>query len=93
MKAEFAPRMDIKREGGAYNFSFYCHYCRTGYTTSPITAANEDQALLIAKKRAQPYFNLCHKCGKWVCDSHYNEDLMECFVCAPKLNRVLLKTE
>ena len=88
MKAEFNARRKMKRGDKTYNFSFYCHYCRTAYTTSPITAKSEDKALAIAKKRAQPYFNLCHKCGRWVCDTHYNEDLMQCVVCAPNPQKV-----
>lgn len=84
MKSKFMARKRMHREGESYSFSFYCDYCSAGYTTSPITAENEGEALVIAKKRAQPYFNLCHNCGKWVCDTHYNEDLMQCIECAPR---------
>jgi hypothetical protein len=74
----------MHREGSTYSFSFYCDECSAGYTTSPITAENEEAALATAKQRAQPYFNRCHKCGKWVCDIHYNEDAMQCVGCAPR---------
>ena len=30
------------------------------------------------------HFNMCHACGKWVCDLHYNEETMNCVECAPK---------
>lgn len=84
MKTEFTARSRMDREGSTYSFSFYCSYCGASYTTSPIIGENDEEAFVIAKMRARPYFNLCHKCGKWVCDIHYNEDLMQCVQCAPR---------
>lgn len=84
MKTEFTAKKKIHQEGNTYIITFYCDYCSAGYTSSPITSENEDEALFIAKKRAQPYFNLCHRCGKWVCDIHYNEYAMECVECTPR---------
>ena len=84
MKTEFTARNGMHREGDTYSFSFYCDYCRAGYTTSPINTKNEYEAFTLARKMAKPYFNLCHKCGKWVCDTHSNEGLMQCIECAPK---------
>ena len=33
------------------------------------------------------HFNLCHKCGKWVCDAMYNADVMHCADCTPWENK------
>lgn len=88
MKSEFTARNKMHSEGNTYSFLFYCHYCGAGYTTSPITTKNEYEAFTLAKRRAQPYFNLCHKCRKWVCDAHYNENFMQCIECAPKSEQI-----
>ncbi len=65
-------------------FTFLCCLCDIGYTTGWIIASSAGEAKKIAEQEARPYFNRCHKCGRWVCDNHYNEDVMMCTVCAPQ---------
>jgi len=70
-------------EGNRYRF-----YCALSgalvCTTEPIQAESAEEELLIAWERfGKKYFNLCHKCGRWVIDAVYNADVWECVECAP----------
>jgi hypothetical protein len=77
-----AKRVMVKTEAG-YCFQFYCALCGRGHTTGWISAANEREALVLAEEESRYYFNRCRKCGKWICDSHYNMDERTCTACAP----------
>lgn len=81
---DFPQKCTISQEGELYCFTFFCELCGTGYTVKTIGAADVNTANTIAAKEAMRYFNRCHKCGKWVCDAHYNEDVMLCTDCAPR---------
>jgi uncharacterized OB-fold protein len=56
--------------------------CDYSYTTGWITAGSEDEARLLAEKEARQYFNGCYKCGRWICDEHYDKNEMMCVDCA-----------
>jgi len=67
-----------------FRFTFTCELCDCNHTTGRILAESVGAARIIAAREARPLFNRCHICGKWVCDTHYNEDVMQCVDCAPR---------
>ncbi|MEA5012433.1 MAG: hypothetical protein VB100_12035 [Angelakisella sp.] len=82
----FTPHGIMVCKNGGYCFSFICALCDDGYTTGRVIADSVSEALAIARQEARPYFNRCHKCGRWICDRHYNIDEMMCAECAPLKN-------
>ena len=84
MNTDFTPKSIMVQEAEFFRFVFFCSRCDDAYTTGRIIAGNAAEARKIAEKEARPYFNLCHRCGQWVCDGHYNEDVMQCMKCAPR---------
>lgn len=66
-------------------FRFFCEASGAAVcTTKPIYADTEDAALHLAWEReGRERFNLCHACGKWVCDAMYNADTFNCVDCTP----------
>jgi hypothetical protein len=73
----------MSRTNGSYKFQFFCVMCDYHYTTGWIVADSEEAARSLAEKEARRCFNGCHKCGRWICDEHYNKDKMMCVDCAP----------
>jgi len=73
----------MSNDDGFYQFHFHCDYCEEGYSTGKIEADSVDSALRHAWHEAREYFNGCHKCGKWICEKHYNMEEMMCTDCAP----------
>ncbi len=82
MKKEFTAKCFETNSEDGYRFQFFCALCGTNYTSGWIHADSEERALDIAKAEARLHFNLCHSCGKWVCDEHYDIDEMVCLECA-----------
>ena len=60
---------------------FYCAICTYCYITPIVVAVKYEDALDIAQREARLHFNRCLCCGEWVCDHHYNENLMLCVRC------------
>jgi hypothetical protein len=79
----FTSKYHISCVGDSYRFQFFCSLCEHHHTSGWISADTQEQARLLAEKEAKKYFNKCHKCGKWICDEHYNRDEMVCVECAP----------
>jgi len=77
------PKYDIAVIGGRVRVTFYCSVEHENITID-LCQLKEEQALQEAWSKARMYFNRCHKCGGWVCDEHYNEDVMKCIICQPK---------
>ena len=86
-QAEFTSKSTMTEENGTYRFTFFCERCDKGYTTQPIHADSVKEAFDRAQQQVRKHFNRCHSCYRWVCDGHYNEDLMMCTVCAPRKQR------
>jgi hypothetical protein len=84
---DFTARYTMIGEDGGFRFRFYCQLCEEGHLTGLISAGSFDEAFQIACSQAKRHFNGCHRCGKWVCDAHYNEDEMMCSNCAPQMGR------
>lgn len=84
MKQDFPLKSAMVEEDGFYRFTFFCSLCDAGHTTGRICASSAGAARVIAEQDARPYFNRCHRCGKWVCDAHYNESVFMCTSCAPR---------
>jgi len=84
MMAEFTSKSEMTRKDGKYYFSFFCDLCDASFVCGPIEAGTVKEALEKSCKIAKPYFNRCHICHRWVCDEHYNEDVMTCTACIPK---------
>ena len=80
---DFGARYTMTSEGGTYKFSFFCEICDEGYTTGSIAADSVEKALILAAKEARIHFNGCGRCGKWVCDHHYNMEKALCIECMP----------
>ena len=81
---DFTPKSTMVALGGSYQFTFFCELCDTGYTTRPVSAETVKKAFNLAQLEARIHFNRCHSCQRWVCDGHYNEDMMMCTACAPR---------
>ena len=84
MGADFSLKSVMVEEKEFFAFTFYCEVCNQGYTTGKIIATSAMKARDIAIQEARPYFNRCLACGSWICDRHYNEDVMKCTKCAPR---------
>jgi hypothetical protein len=77
-------KFEISGINGGFKVTFYCSAGDKKYTNEVYDSHSVEQALIIAWKESKKYFNRCHQCGAWVCDDHYNEDVMECILCQPK---------
>ncbi len=62
-------------------FSFLCDLCDRSYTTRPLSSRDLAEAQRLARGEARRYFNRCHRCQRWVCDTHYQADYMLCTLC------------
>ena len=43
----------------------------------------EEELEFAWKTTGEKHFNKCKKCGKWVIDSLYNPEKLECVICSP----------
>ena len=73
-------RFEKQKTSDGYVFSFYCDLCGHSVASAPLGEDLPEKAWEASKQ----HFNMCHKCGKWVCDIHYNEEEMTCVACVPK---------
>ena len=75
----------IVAEGTGSRFIFYCGVSGARIcSTSVIEAEAPDKQLELAwNSEGRKHFNRCHKCGRWVCDSMYNPDMLGCVQCFP----------
>lgn len=87
MKSVFAGRFKTMKTKDGFRFRFYCDLCSFCVETQEIKNKSYEASLAQAQEEARKYFNMCHTCGKWICDEHYNEDEMNCIICSPKENR------
>lgn len=83
--AEFTSKSSMVVQGETFQFAFVCDLCDGSYITRPIRASSAKEALEQARLEARRHFNRCHCCGRWICDDHYNEDVMMCTACAPRI--------
>ncbi|MDR3085806.1 MAG: hypothetical protein LBU47_05770 [Christensenellaceae bacterium] len=81
------PKYALVGVESGYRFRFFCALCGANRTSGWISAASEADARLFAEAEARRFFNGCHKCGRWICDEHYNADEMMCVECAPRKGR------
>jgi len=79
----YKAKYTVEKENDSYRFKYICGLCDWHYTTGLIDADSEDDAMKIAEDEARLYFNGCRKCGRWICDEHYDMDKMVCAECAP----------
>ena len=57
-------------------------------TTKPYRCDSPEEELEKAwEEEGRKHFNLCHQCGKWVCDAMYNADVLHCADCTPWENK------
>ena len=78
----FTTRYNTVRTQQGFRFVFYCDLCYTKYETEEYRLDSFREAFELAQEEAQYHFNMCHKCGKWICDEHYNQNVMECVECS-----------
>lgn len=93
MARAFTRRYDTVRVRHGFRFIFYCDLCEAGYETDEYLIESFHTAFERAQEEAQYYFNMCHKCGKWICDEHYNQDIMQCVECSVLPNRRRIKPD
>jgi len=92
MEKAFTQIYKTHRTIDGFSFTFYCDLCQSSYQTEEIKTDSFVTAFQKGQEVARLYFNRCCKCGKWVCDEHYNEDVMECIECStPEIRRKPLK--
>lgn len=76
-------KFDISAIKGGFRVNFYCSEGDQNIT-SDIFDSDYEEAVRLAWQESRKYFNRCHQCGAWVCDEHYNENVMKCVLCQPK---------
>lgn len=91
MNKAFTQRYVTQRIKDGFSFTFYCDLCQRSYETEEIKTESFTEALQKAQSVAYLYFNKCHKCGKWICDEHYDESIMECVECSALKTRKQIK--
>jgi len=84
MNKAFTQRYKTHRTANGFGFTFYCDLCEKPFSTDIIVTYSYTEAFQQAQVMAKLHFNKCHKCGKWVCDEHYNKNVMMCIECQPK---------
>lgn len=82
--SNYPEKLNITGLHGGLKVTFYCSSCDMNVTKEIYNQKNVEQALTEAWKEARKYFNRCHECGAWVCDGHYNENVLKCLFCQPK---------
>ncbi len=80
-----APYKIVENTSSGRVFKFFCEASGAAVcTTKPIIADTESTALLLAwQTEGKERLNLCHACGKWVCDTMFNADVFNCVDCSP----------
>lgn len=84
MYKAFTQKYKTHHMANGFSFTFYCDLCEKSFDTDEFLTDSFVQAFYEAQAISKPYFNKCHKCGKWICDEHYNENVMMCVECQPK---------
>ncbi|MGI6358059.1 MAG: hypothetical protein ACOX2K_05110 [Bacillota bacterium] len=88
MDGRALPRFTAKcltdQEPGGFHFTFFCALCNHSYTVSLFASGSLQSCLRLAEQEARLHFNRCTSCHRWVCDEHYDEDVMKCTICAPR---------
>ena len=82
-------------DSGGRRYSFYCDISHAIVcSTEPIKMNSLDEELQMAwKTTGEKHFNKCKKCGRWVIDSLYNPEKLECVVCSPWETDVVIGKE
>lgn len=84
----------VNKETAAYKIisaadgNRYCFYCDLSgaaiCTTGPYRRQTPEAELTAAwETEGRSHFNHCKKCGKWVSDTMFNADVLECVACTP----------
>jgi len=78
----------IEKDGGRC-YRFFCEASGMAMVTTGVYRGvpAADEAEFVWTREGREHFNLCHKCGKWVCDAMYNADVMHCVDCTPWENK------
>lgn len=84
VESTYPERFDISALNGGLRITFFCNAGDKKYTIDIYDSQTVEQALKIAWNELKKNFNRCHQCKAWVCDEHYNEDVMKCILCQPK---------
>ncbi len=79
------PSYRVIADSGGSRYRFFCDLSGAAVcTTNPIRALTADEELTLAWEReGKERFNMCTRCGKWVCNAMYNADVLECVDCSP----------
>jgi len=82
-------------DSGGRRYSFYCDISHAIVcSTEPIRRQTVEEELEYAwKTTGEKHFNKCKKCGRWVIDSLYNPEKLECVICSPWETDVVIGKE
>ena len=75
----------LLRDKRGIRFRFFCEASGMAMvTTNSYCGDDPEQDLETAwENEGRWHFNLCHRCGRWVCDAMYNADVLHCVDCTP----------
>ena len=85
LQAHTTAAYRIIRESNGTRYRFFCEVSGASViTTSVFTEPPSDELRMqVWNREARNHFNLCHQCGRWVCDVMYNADTLKCVECSP----------
>jgi len=84
-KSNLTAPYRIITDAGGNRYRFFCALSGAAMcTTQPVLGDTQEEELALAwDNEGKQHFNMCHRCGAWVCDAMYNADVCECVDCAP----------
>jgi hypothetical protein len=92
MQTEFGRIARFKKIAGpdGNRYQFFCDLSGALIRTSaPVILETPEQELKFAwESDGKKYFNICQRCGKWVSDTMFNADVLECVACTPWENEL-----
>ena len=72
-------------EPGGVRYQFFCDLSGALVCTSePVFLDQPEQELSFAwESEGKKHFNKCQRCGRWISDTVYNVETLECVECSP----------
>lgn len=83
MDKHLTARCRIIRSGKEQIYQFFCDLSGALVCAAKTKADCGDALERLWETEARARFNRCRKCGKWVCDTMYNPDTLQCVECSP----------
>ena len=79
----------IIKDSDGNRYRFFCELSGMAvHTTEPYREMSPElEAEKAWQNEGRSYFDKCHKCGRWVCGTMFNADVLQCVECAPWENK------